>query len=847
MKSRVNPATRPINAPISKDHPYPGVSSFLEYSAYPNSTPLAANQSSQQTSDLRYAPLHHGTSSSYLSSYATALSSLCHIHDAVLQVPSIVIEDVTCDNSGSFSGSLSSLLRMSTSKPYMNTLGGPSASSYAVSQSCSLRLPSTSWSDDNTLAADLETCTKVSEPLSEKHYSEENSVERPWLDLEGDSYQTNTSAADADLPATFSLTSLKLLGTIGRGGYGKVLLAECTSNSGFEYGGDSQVAVKVLSKKRMTLDDIQEIKTEVRALRKIGTSLGRVSPGSGTEFIQALCDVFQTREHIYIILERHCAPLTHPYFRRYLRLRGPASSTLTPPYALSVFPASYSLPVAFPSCSSIYTPYEEALSALRLLSAELILGLLFLHSQGIVHQDVKPANILVSAAGHVVITDFGSSRFMPPVPEMSPYPHNHSLHINDPGDFFDDPYPTSANSPRLHTSTPSLHGHGRRYGPIVLGADDQVSFTRRYAAPELLGVHTPPAGRGTSDHHDHALVYDERVDFYSLGVMLRELAIGDSKAAAGADAWERASDGQRVTIGGVVELEPVLEEFTGELLATNPDERLHGLATKEHPFFDPLKEGWDDVATLQHAPFPRIVWQEADEDTTLDLRAYSGSEDSQDSLASIVEPWKAEMLEEIPFAHSSWLPPVRGGAEASPKSSKVWPSLRLPISTSLSATDSFALQKSTIPFVRSSSLPSVDQGSSAPRTGAGDGTRTASEAPALRRRRGMDDLRRAYHLRAETVPRGAENPADVAHAKFDAVVRPPPAAAKPSKLRPEAGAFQGAWSFEHQITIAMLATAAPPLAPPFTARRGEARRERRAPTSRIMKTLLRKLRATRLA
>ncbi|KAI0672206.1 kinase-like domain-containing protein [Trametes maxima] len=673
-------------------------------------------------------------------------------------------------------------------------------------------------------------------------------MERPWLDLEDSSFQNDSSAAaDSDHPAsvTFSLSSLRLLGTIGRGGYGKVLLAECTPNSEFEFYGGShaQVAVKVLSKKHMTIDDVQELKTEVRALREIGRSSSLVFPESGVEFIQALCGVFQTQEHVYIIMERHCAPLTHPYFRRYLRLRGPPSSTLAPSYPLSVFPASYSLPVAFPSCSSISTPYEEALSALRLLSAELILGLVFLHSQGIVHQDVKPANILVSAAGHVVITDFGSSRFMPAVPDMSLYPHNHSPHINDLGDFFDNPDPTNADSPRLHTSTPSLRG--RRYGPIVLGADDQVSFTRRYAAPELLGVYTPPVGLGVCDHHDHALVYDERVDFYSLGVMLRELAIGESKATNGADAWERASDGQRAT-GGVVELEPVLEEFTEDLLVTDPDERLHGLATKEHPFFDPLKEAWDDVATRQHPPFPRIVWQEADEDTTLELRAYGGPEDSRDSLASIVEPWKAEMLEEIPFSRSARLPSAGGGAEAqivqaSPKPGKTGPSLLLPISTSLSAAESFALQKSTIPFVRSSSLHSFDHSSvSAPRTSAGD--TTASEAPVLRRRRGVDDLRRAYHMRAEVVSQDAAGPA-VARAKFNAVVRPPPAAAKTSKLRPDAGA----WSFEHQITIAMLATAAPPPPPPFTARRGEARRERRAPPSRIMKTLLRKLRAARLA
>jgi serine/threonine protein kinase len=37
------------------------------------------------------------------------------------------------------------------------------------------------------------------------------------------------------------------------------------------------------------------------------------------------------------------------------------------------------------------------------------LGLTSLHERGIIHQDIKPANILVDSEGHCVITDFGLS------------------------------------------------------------------------------------------------------------------------------------------------------------------------------------------------------------------------------------------------------------------------------------------------------------------------------------------------------------------------------------------------------------------------------------------------------
>ncbi|CAN7109907.1 unnamed protein product [Brassica rapa subsp. narinosa] len=46
----------------------------------------------------------------------------------------------------------------------------------------------------------------------------------------------------------------------------------------------------------------------------------------------------------------------------------------------------------------------------RVYIAEVVLALEYLHSEGVVHRDVKPDNLLIVHDGHIKLTDFGLSK-----------------------------------------------------------------------------------------------------------------------------------------------------------------------------------------------------------------------------------------------------------------------------------------------------------------------------------------------------------------------------------------------------------------------------------------------------
>ncbi|EGO01245.1 hypothetical protein SERLA73DRAFT_179378 [Serpula lacrymans var. lacrymans S7.3] len=347
------------------------------------------------------------------------------------------------------------------------------------------------------------------------------------------------------LPDLCSLKSYRLLGTLGRGTYGKVMLSCFSVNK----SPGRQCAMKVLQKRSMTLQRAKGIKGELTVLKSVAEAISlnrRVHKCGfddeslrGVSFLQNTLACFQDDEFVYMILEYHPISLAHSQAARRLLLVHP------------------------PACLNATQDLERTLESFRFLTAELVLGILYLHRLGIVHQDLKPANIMISFHGHAIISDFGAAR---PLPLLSENDSSGSL-ISAPDNV--------------------------QRGPIILPPSESTTFTPLYAAPELF------------DHQDDgSLIYDERVDFWSLGILLWEIATGDVPYGETADESATESEELVLDFERGEGLDPDLRDFLQQLLGYCVDDRLCGDDAKFHPFFDTIWDLWDDIAMLRYSPLP---------------------------------------------------------------------------------------------------------------------------------------------------------------------------------------------------------------------------------------------------
>ncbi|XP_070194512.1 microtubule-associated serine/threonine-protein kinase 3-like isoform X2 [Littorina saxatilis] len=218
----------------------------------------------------------------------------------------------------------------------------------------------------------------------------------------------------------------------------------------------------------------------------------------------------------------------------------------------------------------------------RMYFAETVLALEYLHNYGIVHRDLKPDNLLITALGHIKLTDFGLSK----IGLMS-------LTTN----LYED----------------ALDKDSKQF------RDKQVFGTPEYIAPEVI----LRAG------------YGKPVDWWSMGVILYEFLVG-CVPFFGNTPEELFSQ----VINEEIEW-PEEEEWQGQndakdliqqLLTHDPLERLGtggAQEVKEHPFFDVVD--WESILRQKAEFVPQL---DGEEDTSYfdsRLERYNHDLDTEDT------------------------------------------------------------------------------------------------------------------------------------------------------------------------------------------------------------------------
>ncbi|VEN34086.1 unnamed protein product [Callosobruchus maculatus] len=333
-----------------------------------------------------------------------------------------------------------------------------------------------------------------------------------------DSQIKNNNAENVNLSGVgrVDMSHFDLLKVLGTGAYGKVFLVRKRggSDNGRLYAMKVLKKATIVQKKKTT----EHTKTERQVLEAV-----RDNP-----FLVTLHYAFQTDAKLHLILDYVAGGelFTHLYQRDH------------------------------------FTEDE-----VRIYIGEIILALERLHSLGIIYRDIKLENILVDESGHIVLTDFGLSKELPPP----------------------------------------------RRGPESLGMEGEQGDRRAYSFCGTIEYMAPEVVKGGTQGHDIA------VDWWSVGVLTYELLTGASPFTVEGERNTQQEISRRIlkTTPPIPDyLGTDVSDFISKLLVKDPRRRLGGgeedaRELKRHSFFKNLD--WEKLAKKEiPAPFKPVIKNELD-------------------------------------------------------------------------------------------------------------------------------------------------------------------------------------------------------------------------------------------